>query len=152
MWEQTTAVVVLGGLEVSEKCSGSIPHVAGYKVWLINWSIRHVHTDNLHIAVYTGTINLHHLRHYYLTCIQVGYLGDVPNKALYWFLSIVVQDGELGTKVTEHWWEHTTHRAGDELVDVACVVHILDVTIDSLNEKVPVLQNMYPQLRQLTSF
>ena len=73
-------MVVLGGLEVSEKCSGSIPHVAGYKVWLINWSIRHVHTDNLHIAVYTGTINLHHLRHYYLTCIQVVTLEMFPIK------------------------------------------------------------------------
>ena len=46
----------------------------------------------------------------------MSYLGDVSNKAFDWFLSIVVKNGELGSKVTEHGREHTSHTATDELV------------------------------------
>lgn len=46
----------------------------------------------------------------------MSHLCDVSNKAFDWFLSIVVKNSELGSKVTEYRREHTSHTATDELV------------------------------------
>ena len=56
----------------------------------------------------------------------MGYLGDVPNEALCWFLSIVIHNKELWAKIAEHRGEHTAHRAGDELEWMAysCSVYV----------------------------
>jgi hypothetical protein len=99
------------GMKISEWESGTS------RIWTISVVLihsKHVQIYILYHQLLATSSRLHvplQISWYY----RIPYLGDVSNKAFDWFLSIIVTNGELIAKVTEHRGEDTSHAAADEL-------------------------------------